>query len=370
LLHLDPLISEGHAMAARWLVVLAALRLAVAGYASAVPVDRPAATHHSNPDGLARTTITPGAKRGELIMELPAVDLPAGSMVRQPASGAEFPVSGSIYAVRAEIVDEAGRQLPVELLHHMNVMDPNERELFLPISRRILASGGETGEIRMPWFFVGAPFQAGEHVFAYAMVHNPTSVGYRGVRVRLVLSYVPAGRPWPVLRVVPWQLDVAFPVGDKSFDLPPGTSERSYDGSPAVAGKLLVIGAHMHAYGRTIELWDATTNELLWHGEPEPAPAGEASPIPMGKFYGLTRIGLRMTPAHRYRVRVVYDNPTGKTIPDGGMGVVGGLFVPDRDAAWPQPNTAEELYQKDLQHFMGLNQPAGAMSGAHSHVGH
>jgi hypothetical protein len=308
-------------------------------------------------------------------MELPPVDLPAGGMVRQPSSVAEFPVNGSIYAVRAEIVDKDGRQLPIELLHHMNVMDPNERELFLPISRRILASGGETGEIRMPWLFVGSPFWAGEHVLTYAMVHNPTSVGYQGVRVRLVLSYVPSGRPWPFLSVVPWQLDVAFPVGDKSFDLPPGTSERSYEGSPAVAGKLLVIGAHMHAYGRTIELWDATTNELLWHGEPQPAPAGEPGPIPMGKFYGLTRIGLRMTPEHRYRVRVVYDNPTGKMIPDGGMGVVGGLFSPDRDAAWPQPNTGEELYQKDLQHFMGLNQPAapmpaGGAHGAHSHVGH
>ena len=359
-------------MAARWLVVLAALRLAVAGYASAVPVDRPAATHDPNWDGLAQTTITPGAKRGELIMELPAVDLPAGGMVRQPASVGEFPFNGSIYAVRAEIVDGAGRRLPIELLHHMNVMDPNERELFLPISRRILASGGETGEIRMPWLFVGSPFRAGEHVLAYAMVHNPTPVGYQGVRVRLVLSYVPAGRPWPFLSVVPWQLDVAFPVGDKSFDLPPGTSERSYEGSPAVAGRLLVIGAHMHAYGRTIELWDATTNELLWHGEPAPAPAGEPSPIPMGKFYGLTRIGQRLTPEHKYRVRVVYDNPTGKPIPDGGMGVVGGLFIADRDAAWPQPNTGEELYQQDLQHFMGLNQPAGSKPAvrAHSHVGH
>jgi hypothetical protein len=360
-------------MASRWLVLLAVLRLAVAGYASAVSADRPAATHHHQHwDGLAQTTITPGANRGELIMELPAVDLPAGGMVRQAASVAEFPVDGSIYAVRAEIVDAAGRQLPVTLLHHMNVMDPSQRELFLPISRRILASGGETGEIRMPWLFVGSPFQAREHVLAYAMVHNPTSVGYHGVRVRLVLSYVPAGRPWPFLSVVPWQLDVAFPVGDKSFDLPPGTSEHSYEGSPAVAGKLLAIGAHMHAYGRTIELWDATTNELLWHGEPKPAPPGEASPIPMGKFYGLTRIGLPMTPEHRYRVRVVYDNPTGKTIPDGGMGVVGGLFAPERHASWPQPNTAEELYQKDLQHFMGLNQPPGSMPahGAHSHVGH
>ena len=362
-------------MAPRWLVVLVALRVAVAGYASADPVARPVAAHHPTWDGLARTTITPGSKRGELIMELPAVDLPVGGMVRQPASIGEFPLDGSIYAVRAEIVDESGRQLPNELLHHMNVLDPNARELFLPIARRILASGGETPEIRLPWFLIGAPFHAGEHVLAYAMVHNPTPDGYRGVRVRLVLSYVPEGRPWPFYSVVPWQLDVAFPVGDKSFDLPPGHSERSYEGSPAVAGKLLAIGGHMHPYGKTLELWDATTNELLWHGEPEPAPPGVASPVPMGKFYGLTRIGLRITPEHKYRVRVIYENPTGRVLPEGGMGVIGGLFIPDRDAAWPQPNTGEELYQKDLQHFMALNQPAAAPSpahgaGAHSHVGH
>ena len=360
-------------MTARWLVVLAALRLALAGYAGAVPVDQPAAAPNPNWEGLARTTITPGAHRGELLMELPAVDLPAGSMVKQPASVAEFPVDGSIYAVRAEMVDENGRQLPIDLLHHMNVMNPNQRELFLPISRRILASGRETGEIRFPWLLLGSRFRAGEHILANAMVHNPTTRGYRGVRVRLVLGYVPTGRPWPLFSVVPWQLDVGFPVGDKSFALPPGPSERSYEGSPAVGGKLLAIGGHMHAYGRTIEFWDVTTGELLWHGEPAPAPPGEPSPVPIGKFYSLTSIGLRISPAHRYRVRVVYENPTGKTLPEGGMGVVGGLFIPDRDAVWPGTDPGDSLYQKDLRHFMGTKRQAGATppsSPHHSHVGH
>ena len=355
-------------MSPRWLMVLAALRLALAGNASAVPV---AAAPHRDWEGLARTTITPGANRGELYMDLPVVDLPAGGMVKQPASVAEFPVGGSIHAVRAEVVDESGRQLPIDLLHHMNVMDPNQRELFLPISRRILAAGRETGEIRFPWLLLGSRFRAGEHILANAMLHNPTNVDYRRVRVRLVLGYVPTRRPWPLFSVIPWQLDVAFPVGDKSFTLPPGRSERSYEGSPAVAGKLLAISGHMHAYGRTIEFWDATTRELLWHGEPAPAPPGEPSPVPIGKFYGLTGIGLRITPEHRYRVRVIYENPTGETLVEGGMGVVGGLFIPDRDAAWPGIAPGDSLYQQDLRHFMGTNRPAGAMPPPHhSHVGH
>jgi len=355
------------------LVVLAALRLAVAGYTvSAVPAPRPGSATWRDWSGLERTIITANPKRDELLLELPPVDLPPSAVVDQPASVGEFPVSGFIYALHAEIVDETGRRLPSGLLHHMNVMDPTERELFLPISRRILASGMETGEIRFPWLLFGTRVRSGQTILANAMVHNPTPVAYRGVRVRLVLSYVPDRRPWPFFSVLPWQLDVAFPVGDKSFDLPPGRSERSYEGSPAVGGKLLVIGGHMHEYGRAIEFWDATTGKMLWQGEPAPARPGQPSAVPVATLYRLTGIGLRITPAHRYRVRVVYENPTGNTIAGGGMGVVGGLFMPDRNAVWPTTDPNDSLYQQDLRHFMGpVGKPAVTpMSQMHSHVGH
>jgi len=344
--------------------------LAAAVYAaSADPVPPPARS--GDWSDLERATITPTSRRNELLLELPAVDLPAGTVVDEPASVGEFPVNGSIYALHAELVDGNGRRVPTELLHHMNVMDPGERELFLPISRRILASGMETGEIRFPWLLFGARVRAGEKILANAMIHNPTAVGYRGVRVRLVLSYVPEHRPWPLFSVMPWQLDVGFPVGDKSFDLPAGHSERSYEGSPAVEGKLVVIGGHMHQYGRSIEFWDATTGKRLWHGEPAPAPPGEPSAVPIAKLYSVTGLGLRITPTHRYRVRVTYDNPTGHVIPNGGMGVVGGLFMPDRTAAWPPTTTSDSLYQQDLRHFMGpVGKPAMSMPMSSMHMEH
>src|SRR5256886_3777386 len=37
---------------------------------------------------------------------------------------------------------------------------------------------------------------------------------------------LPICRPWPLFRASPWQMDVAFPVGDKSFALPPRSEER------------------------------------------------------------------------------------------------------------------------------------------------
>ena len=357
-------------MPPRALVVVAALRLAISVYAaSADPV--PPSRGADDWSALERTSITKNAVRDELTLDLPAVDLPAGTVVDQAASVGEFPVNGSIYALHAEIIDEHGQRLPNDLLHHMNVMNPAERELFLPISRRILASGRETGEIRFPWLLFGSPIRAGERILANAMVHNPTGVSYHGVHVRLVVSYVPDHRPWPFFAVIPWQLDVGFPVGDKSFDLPPGRSERSYEGSPAVPGKLIVIGGHMHEYGKTIEFWDVTTGKRLWHGEPAPAPAGEPSAVPLGKLYGLTGLGMRITPTHRYRVRVIYENPTGQTISNGGMGVVGGLFMPDRKATWPATNQADSLYQHDLRHFMGpVGRSAVAVPMSHMHMEH
>ncbi len=357
-------------MPPRVLVVVAALRLAASVYAASADPGQPKVPS-DDWSGLERATITKNPGRDELILELPAVDLPPGTVVDQAASVGEFPVNGSIYALHAELVDETGRRLPSGLLHHMNVMDPGERELFLPISRRILASGMETGEIRFPWLLFGAPVRAGERILANAMVHNHTNVGYRGVRVRLVLSYVPGHRPWPLFSVVPWQLDVAFPVGDKSFDLPPGRSERSYEGSPAVEGKLVVIGGHMHEYGRTIEFWDATSGKLLWHGEPAPAPRGEPNAVPIAKLYSLRGLGMRITPTHRYRVRVIYENPTGHTISNGGMGVVGGLFMPDRKAVWPPTNQSDSLYQQDLRHFIGpVGKVAVTAPLTHMHMEH
>jgi len=357
-------------MLSRMLVIVVALRLAASVYtARAVPVARVVSPRDWS--DLERTTITKSPDGNELIMELPAVDLPASTMVDQAASVGEFPVNGSLYAFHAEIVDDHGRRLSNDLLHHMNVMDPSERELFLPISRRLLASGKETGEIRFPWLLFGARVRAGERILANAMLHNPTDVSYHGVRVRLVLSYVPDNRPWPLFSVVPWQLDVAFPVGDKTFDLPPGRSERAYEGSPAVPGKIIIIGGHVHDYATTIEFWDATTGKLLWHGEPAVPAPGQPAVVPPGKMYSLTRIGLPVTPTHRYRVRVVYNNTSGHAIPVGGMGVIGGLFRPDKDAVWPSTNPQDALYQKDLRHFMGpVEQVAVTVPLDHMHMEH
>lgn len=319
-------------------------------------------------DGLpaARVEAVPG--EDEIVVELEPVDLPAGashhSVVQPRVSVAKLPTAGSIYGFRVDVVDAEGRQVP-ELLHHFNFIDPQHRELFLPISRRVLAAGRETGAKRVPWFWFGSPFGRGDRLLTIALLHNPTSVSHRGVRVQLVLLYTPAGRPWPLFSVYPWQLDVAFPVGDKSYDLPPGRSERSYEASPAVPGKIVAVGGHLHDYAVTIALTDATTGETIWRTEPIMDSPGHVVGVPVAKLYGWTRLGVHIVPQHRYRVTAIYDNPTGRVIPEGGMGELGGLFIPDRGVEWPPADVSDTLYQQDLRHALRL--AAESKTAGHPH---
>jgi len=309
---------------------------------------------------------------------------PHHAILQPPVATLEIPETGSIYGFRVQVVDSAGHALPDELIHHFNLIDPDHRELFLPISRRLLAAGHETGTIRLPRLLFGLPLKRGEHVVASAMVENLTPAEYRGARVRLVMSFTPARRPWPLFTASPWQMDVAFPVGDKSFALPPGRSSRSYEGSPAVPGKIVGLGGHMHDYGRVIEFADVTTGDVIYRAAPVADSVGHIASIPIALLYGWTRLGVHIVPEHRYRIAVSYDNPTGAPIPDGGMGVVGGLFVPDRGVTWPAAEPADSLYQEDYRHYMRLESGGGhhmmemggkPMSmpmkmGAHEHPAH
>src|SRR5437899_1686031 len=220
-----------------------------------------------------------------LVIDLAPMDLPANTphhMIAQPpVATLEIRETGFIYGFRVQVVDSAGHALSDELIHHFNLIDPDHRELFLPISRRLLAAGHETGAIRLPRLLFGLPLRRGEHVVASAMVENLTATTYGGARVRLAMNFTPTGRPWPLFSASPWQMDVAFPVGDKSFALPPGHSARSYEGSPAVPGSIVGLGGHMHNFGRLIEFADATTGEVIYHAAPVADSGGHIESVPV-----------------------------------------------------------------------------------------
>lgn len=304
----------------------------------------------------ARLLVDRGAR--QLVIELPPVDVPAAggtgeTMVGLPLCQVVVPVGAVLHSSRVEVLDGAGRTLPRTLLHHFNLSDPGHRELFLPIGLHLLAASRETPAITVPRLLFGLPLARGQRLIAGAMLANTSPVAYHDVRVRLVLRYVPDGRPWPLYRAYPWAIDVQYPLGrpptgSKAFDLVPGRTERFWEGSPAIPGTILGLGGHMHDYGVSLELKDVTTGRVLWRGAPVTDEAGRVITFPLARFYNWHRLGVRVVPGHRYRLTAVYENRTGHTIRDGGMGAVAGLFVPDRGATWPAVDTGDTLYQRDL----------------------
>lgn len=307
-----------------------------------------------------RTTLTadPDARRFVIAigpMDLPVAEHDGGghhgehAMVFPPVNEIAFPFDAYLYGFGYELVDADGTPLPSDLLHHLNVIDPYHRDLFLPISYRIAAVGSETGAMALPRYLFGQPVQAGQRIVVPAMLHNPTGTSYEDVTLRFYFDYVPAGRPWPLFDVYSFQMDVAFPAGDKDFDLPPGITSKSWEGRPAVEGRIVAVGGHLHPYAVSLTLDDATTGERLWTGEPVLDEQGRLVGVTVGHLY--RRLGVKIYPTHRYRVTVTYDNPTGDTIPEGGMGVIGGLFIP-AVRAWPAVDPSDPLYALDRKHYL------------------
>src|SRR2546422_7373077 len=68
-------------------------------------------------------------------------------MVGLPLCHVLVPLSASLHSARVEVVDETGRVLPPDVLHHFNLSDPEHRELFLPIGLHLLAASKETPQI-------------------------------------------------------------------------------------------------------------------------------------------------------------------------------------------------------------------------------
>lgn len=324
---------------------------------------------HTHGAAEPRLEITVDSARRALVVSVGPIDLPAGishhALTQMPVFTGTIPASANLYGFRIDLVDGAGRPVPPRVLHHVNLIDPDHRELFLPISRRLFAAGEETTDESMPGWLLGVPLEKGQRLIVSTMFHNPTDTSYEDVVLRIALLYKPQERVWPIFRVFPFQMDVMFPVGDKSFDLPPGRFEKSYEARPAVAGRILAMGGHMHDLGVALRFEDVTAGELLWETKPVTNEAGELVSVPVGEFW--RRLGIPVTPEHTYRVTVVYDNPTGDTIPNGAMGVVGGVFLPKDSNAWPKPDFDDPLYTADLRHALRLD---GSGHGGHGNMGH
>ena len=200
-----------------------------AGHAAPPGGDRPATS-------MSSIRVLDDPERKELAVILGPIDLPAGSshhMAQLPVQEGVIPFDLTIRGYRTHIIDGDGAPVPRVVLHHMNLLDPGRRELFLPIMLRVLAASHETRPVSFPGWLFGIPMKGGSRFLALTMLHNPTEADYEGVTVHLTLQYERFAR-LPVYPVAPFHLDAMYPEvsATKAWDLPPGRSVRTCYFSP------------------------------------------------------------------------------------------------------------------------------------------
>ncbi len=315
------------------------------------------AGHSETPETIATVRLLTDLDNHEFTIVVGPVDLPAGGQHEDGAHGGVYPPIGTIdipfdayiTAFSYEVVDGTGRVLSSEFLHHLNINDPHHRELFLPISRRVLGASKETGAQSAPGWLLGLPLTGTDQLVVSAMFHNPTDTDMRDVSVRFRMRFKRGGFG-PLFKAYPFHIDVAFPAGHKAFNVPPGRNTWHWEGSPAIAGRILGVGSHMHELIENITLTDITEDEQIWEGCPIYDDSDEVVGMTVGRLY--RHLGTKVYPDRLYRVAVTYNNPTADTLIDGGMGVIAGLFSPARNAEWPVVDKSNPLYEIDRQHYM------------------
>jgi hypothetical protein len=300
----------------------------------------------------------------QLVLELAPVTIASGHMMETPARAMALPVNGWLQGYSVDLEDANGHPLSHSLIHHVNLIAPERRELFSPIMLRIGAVGAETPAVELPRLF-GFRVEPGDTLLVTAMLQNPTGHDIIGAHVIVRMPFTPAHGFWHPLSIYPMYMDVMPPAGPKSYDMPPGHSEQSWGARPAVAGRILGIGAHVHKYATALRFEDVTTHHVIWSARPITDRSGEPVDMPLRTYWW--RLGLPLDPSHEYRLTAVYENPTGHVIPLGAMGAMGGVYLPADPAAWPRVDRASPDYVLDL-HFTTTRDSSmamGDMAGMH-----
>jgi hypothetical protein len=302
----------------------------------------------------------------ELIFELGPLHLEAGAdhgHVTQPrAQAIALPISGYLHGFTTEMIDAAGNIIPSVMLHHVNIIAPQRRELFSQIMQRVGAAGSETGPVLVPKF-LGYPIEAGDSLLFTAMFHNPTDQSYHNARLRIRMRYT-ADKAWhPQWAIQPFYMDVMPPAGVHAYDLPPGRSEQSWEGKPAVDGRILALGGHLHKYGIALRLENVTEGKILFETAPALDENGNVIGMPRKSF--MWKLGIPLRADHTYRLTAIYENPSGVTLVGGGMGALGGVFVPDNRQLWPRVDRQHPEYLLDVK--VTYEGPPGGHGG---HGGH
>jgi hypothetical protein len=241
------------------------------------------------------------------------------------------PMDGWLLAYHPKLVDASGKAVPGTVLHHVAFWNENRADFLCPNKEEhIFGAGSEmTDWAEVPGY--GYRVAKGYKIRIETMVHNPTETSYDKSYLEVVIPFQGAGdsAAAPRKNVYPAWMDVTS-CGNSGYDLPAGKSEKTGTVTVEYDGVLLGVGGHLHDYGRQVVLQDVSRKETVATLEAKVDEKGHLEAVPVKLF--VQEGGYKFGTGDVLKISATYDNPTGKLLHDGAMGIAVGYFVPADDA--------------------------------------
>jgi hypothetical protein len=279
-----------------------------------------------------------GAKTDEtshiITLRIGPMTLPANTshmkMPQPPDLVWSIPMNGWLLAYHPKLVDASGNTVPGTVLHHVAFWNENRSDFLCPNKEEhIFGAGSElTDWAQIPGF--GYRVEKGDHIRIETMIHNPTANAYDDVFLEVTIPYLNNVTPAPVKNFYPTWMD-AKSCGNSSYDLPPGLSKKVGSVLIKYSGVLLGVGGHMHDYGQQLTLEDSSAKDPVATLTAKTDALGHLLSIPVVTFF--QNGGYHFSAGNMLTITATYNNPTGKLLPSGAMGIVVGYFVPQDPSA-------------------------------------
>lgn len=292
----------------------------------------------------AKLTVTDDPGLHEMTVRIGPISLPIDmeheTLAQPPVLWLTIPFDGWLTGYHPSIVDTKGHELPGKLLHHVAFYD-TARSDFLCSSREehIFGAGPEMND----WPVIpgyGYRVHKGDRIRITTMFDNPTAKNYRDVLLQVRVEYQPSNTQSAALKdIYPAWFDVTE-CGESGYDLSPGESTKTGEFKLRYSGKLLGVGGHLHDYGQWLVLKNERTKQTIATLEADLDSRGRIVAVPVELFAEQGGVPLRSGDV--LSVTDAYNNPTGKMIADGAMGIVVGYFLPDEESQFTASRPVQE----------------------------
>jgi hypothetical protein len=291
--------------------------------------------HHAAAKGVKLDAKVDAAGR-TITLRVGPMNLPAHTshmkMPQPPDLVWEIQIDGWLLAYHPKLVDASGNVVPGTVLHHVAFWNENRADFLCPNKEEhIFGAGSEMTD----WAEIsgyGYRVEKGNKIRIETMMYNPTATSYDKTYLEVVIPFQDASgdaNTAPRKNVYPAWMDVKS-CGDSSYDVPAGKSEKTGSVIVKYDGVLLGVGGHMHDYGKQIVLEDASRKETVATLDAKSDDQGHLESMPVKLF--LQEGGYKFAKGDVLKISATYENPTGKLLRDGAMGIAVGYFAATDDA--------------------------------------